>query len=205
MRFTALLLISVLLAGCTPALITKQDYDKKCQEVAKLQNTLTGSVYYQGTRDGYDYFRFEPFGSRSHRARVKEGEVFLKKRFPYTTEKKNWFISYPDWSGSTGLVNLATLMHSSLLETGRTYSANVKQDTASNGIAWMVQNPPIPNHYAVGFQWLNLSKLNNPRDGVWTFVVKDIERWHDASRGGPMGTFIASYKCEVVAIEDAQK
>jgi hypothetical protein len=101
MRITALLLISVLLASCTPAVITKQDYQNRCQEAFNLQNTLTGSVYYQGTRDGYDYFQFEPFGSLSHRARVKEGEVFLKKRFPFSTEKKNWVISYPDWSGLT--------------------------------------------------------------------------------------------------------
>jgi len=102
-------------------------------------------------------------------------------------------------------VNLVTLSHGSLLETGRTYSAQVKRDTASGRTFWWVQNPPIPPHYAVGFEWLNLSNVNAPREGLWTFVVMDIERWHDPSRGGPMGTFTASYKCDVLRIEDARK
>ena len=101
--------------------------------------------------------------------------------------------------------NLTTLSHSSLLETGRTYSAQVKRETTEDHTSWRLQDPPIPVHYAVGFQWLNLSNLNNPRAGLWTFVVKDIERWHDTSQGGPMGTFMASYKCVVLRIEDAPK
>ena len=104
-----------------------------------------------------------------------------------------------------GTVNLTTLSHGFLLETGRMYSAQVKRETADGRTSWWVQNPPVPPHYAVGFQWLNLSNLNNPREGLWTFVVKDIERWHDPTRGDPMGTFTASYKCDVLRIEDARR
>ena len=102
-------------------------------------------------------------------------------------------------------VNLGTLPRGSLLETGRTYSAKVKLDTVEEHSYWSVQNPPIPHHYAVGFEWLNLSNVSNPREGMWTFVVKDIERWHDAGRGDPIGTFHASYKCDVLRIEDVKK
>ncbi len=102
-------------------------------------------------------------------------------------------------------VNLATLSHGSLLETGRVYSAQVKRETTDGRISWWVQNPPMPPHYAVGFVWLNLSNVNAQREGLWTFVVKDIERWHDSSRGGEMGTYIASYKCDVLRIEDARR
>jgi hypothetical protein len=102
-------------------------------------------------------------------------------------------------------VNLGTLPHGSLLETGRTYSVKVKLDTVAEKTYWSVQNPPVPHHYAVGFEWLNLSSVTNPREGMWTFVVKDIERRHDLSRGGPIGRFYASYKCEVLRIEDVEK
>ncbi len=102
-------------------------------------------------------------------------------------------------------ISLGTLSHGSLLETGRTYSAQVRLETADGHATWCVQNPPIPPHYAVGFEWLNLSNVNTPREGLWTFVVRDIERWHDASRGGPMGMFTASYKCDVLRIEDARR
>ena len=101
--------------------------------------------------------------------------------------------------------SLASLPRSSLLETGRTYFAEVKRETAEKHADWRVQNPPIPPHYAIGFEWLNLSNVNNPRDGLWIFTVKDIERWHDPDNGGPMGTFLASYKCEVLTIKNAQK
>src|SRR5258707_345874 len=77
------------------------------------------------------------------------------------------------------IVNLGTLPHRSLLETGQTYSVKVKPDTVEKHTYWSVQNPPIPQHYAVGFEWLNLSNVSSPREGMWTFVVKDIERWHD--------------------------
>ncbi len=102
-------------------------------------------------------------------------------------------------------VSLATLSDGSLLETGRVYSAQVKRETTDGRISWWVQSPPMPPHYAVGFEWLNLSNVDRPREGLWTFVVKDIERWHDSSRGGEMGTFIASYKCDVLKIEDGRK
>ncbi len=102
-------------------------------------------------------------------------------------------------------VNLATLSDGSLLETGRVYSAQVKRETTVGRISWWVQNPPIPPHYAVSFEWLNLSNANTPREGLWTFVVRDIERWHDPSRGGPMGTFTASYKCDLLKIEDVRR
>ena len=102
-------------------------------------------------------------------------------------------------------VNLGTLFHGSLLETGRTYSATVKRDKVEEHIYWSVQNPPIPYHYGVGFEWLNLSNMNNPREGTWTFIVKDVERWHDPGRDGLMGTFWARYKCDVLRIDDVER
>jgi hypothetical protein len=104
-----------------------------------------------------------------------------------------------------GTVSLGTLSRGSLLETGRTYSGQVRLETTDGRASWCVQNPPIPPHYAVGFEWQNLSNVGNPREGTWTFVVKDIERWHDTSRGGPMGMFTASYMCDVLRIEDARR
>lgn len=101
-------------------------------------------------------------------------------------------------------VNLATVSHSSLLETGRTYSAQVKRYT--NGVSswWLVQNPPVPPHYGVIFEW-NLSNATNPREGVWTFVVKDIKQWHDPKIGDPKATDYAIYECDVLRIEDVYK
>jgi hypothetical protein len=106
MRIAPLFSLCLLLAGCAPTSITKQEYDRKCQEAVNLHNTLTGFVYYQGSKDGYDYFHFEPFGSMSHSARAKEGEIPLKKRFPFSNDKKVWVVSYPDWSDVTNKVIL---------------------------------------------------------------------------------------------------
>jgi|SRR4051812_16077579 hypothetical protein len=102
-------------------------------------------------------------------------------------------------------VNLGTVSPGSLLETGQTYSAQVKRDTAGGRSSWWVQNPPMPPHYAVGFEWLNLSNVSDPREGLWTFVVKDIKRWHDPKGGDPMGTFYATYECDILRIKDVQR
>src|SRR5882672_6454590 len=63
-----------------------------------------------------------------------------------------------------GTVNLTTLSHGSLLQAGQTYSAQVKREMADGHTSWWVQDPPIPPHYAVGFHWLNLSNLTDPRE-----------------------------------------
>ena len=100
------LCISLLLAvvGCTPPAITRKDYVQKCQQAVNLNATLSGQVYYQGSKQGYDYFPFEPFGSMAHQARVKEGDVALNKRFSYTGDRKNWVVAYPDSAGATNVV-----------------------------------------------------------------------------------------------------
>ena len=100
--FCMTLLFAVI--GCTPPTITRKEYDQRCKETVNLTATLTGQVCYQGSKDGYDYFRFEPFGSVAHRARLKQGEVAMKKRFPYTADRNNWVVAYPDWAGATNLV-----------------------------------------------------------------------------------------------------
>ena len=102
-------------------------------------------------------------------------------------------------------VNLATVSYGRLLETGRTYSAKVKRDTTGDRSTWWVQNPPMPPHYGVRFEWLNLPNVTNPREGLWTFVVKDINRWHDPEGGDPMGTYYLTYECNVLRIEDVQR
>ena len=91
------------LVACMPT-ITRREYDQKCKESVNLHNTLTGQVYYQGSKDGYDYFLFEPFGAISHHARLKEGDVALKKRIPYSGDRSKWVVAYPDWSGVTNMV-----------------------------------------------------------------------------------------------------
>jgi hypothetical protein len=103
MRWLALLPFCLFLVGCTPT-ITKKEYDKKCAEAVNLQNTLTGNVYYQGSKKGYDYFLFEPSGALSHHVRVRQGEVALTTRVPYTTDKRKWIAAYPDWAGVTNVV-----------------------------------------------------------------------------------------------------
>src|SRR5262245_21541237 len=96
-RRTVPLLFCFLLAACTPA-ITKTEYDKKCKETVNLHATITGQVYYQGSKGGYEYFLFEPNGVISHHARVKEGEVALKKRIPFTEDKSQWTVTFPNLS-----------------------------------------------------------------------------------------------------------
>src|SRR5258708_20645311 len=85
----AVVVVTVSFSGCAPPAVTKKEYDKMCGEAVNLHNTITGQVFYEGTKDGYDYFLFEPFGLTSHKARVKEGEVALAKRFPYSADRKN--------------------------------------------------------------------------------------------------------------------
>ena len=104
MRVALSVALLLALVGCTPPTITRKEYDQRCQEAINLHNTLIGQVHYQGSKEGYDYFRFEPFGSGSHQARIKEGEVGLKKRFPYSENRKNWVVAFPDWAGTTNLV-----------------------------------------------------------------------------------------------------
>jgi hypothetical protein len=100
--------------------------------------------------------------------------------------------------------NVATLSRWSLLETGRVYCAQVKKERDEEHTNWWVQSPPVLPHYAVGFEWLNLSNINNPREGLWTFTVKSIERIHIPEEGS-MGLFVANYNCEVLKIEDPRK
>ena len=104
MRNALCIPLLLVVIGCTPPAITRKEYDQKCREAVNFQNTLTGQVYYQGSKDGYDYFRFEPFGSIAHRARLKQGEVALKNQFPYTSDRKNWVVAYPDWGSATNMV-----------------------------------------------------------------------------------------------------
>lgn len=104
MRVAFSLSLCLLLVGCAPRTITKAEYDRKCQEAVNLHNTLAGQVHYQGSREGYDYFLFEPFGSLSHQARVKDGEVQLKTRFRYSGDRKNWLVAYPYWADATNIV-----------------------------------------------------------------------------------------------------
>jgi hypothetical protein len=103
MRRTVPFVLCLFLVACTPT-ITRTEYDQKCREAVNFNNTLTGEVYYQGSKDGYDYFLFEPFGAISHHARVKEGDVALTQRIPYSGDRSKWVVAYPDWPGMTNIV-----------------------------------------------------------------------------------------------------
>jgi|SRR6516165_8984364 hypothetical protein len=103
MRTVIFLLFAFVFAGCTST-ITKSQYEQKCKKTVNFQNSLTGQVYYQGSKGGFDYFLFEPFGLFSHHARVREGEVSLKSRFPFDGDRKKWVVAYPDFSWATNVV-----------------------------------------------------------------------------------------------------
>ena len=90
-----------------------------------------------------------------------------------------------------------------LLEVGRTYQAKVNVQWGGKDVNWTVVNPPIPRHFAVGFQWTNLKGFKNLRQGSWTFLVRKIDRRHSKTVGSVMGTFHARYICELIHIEDA--
>jgi hypothetical protein len=94
---------ALLCSGCSTT-ITKAEFDRKCNETVDFRNTVTGQVLYRGSKKGYDYFLFQPFGLFSHRARTKEGEVALRKRFLYTRDESAWLVVVPDRSGWTNFV-----------------------------------------------------------------------------------------------------
>jgi hypothetical protein len=94
---TSLAVCVLALSGCSST-ITKAVFYQKCDETVNLRNTLTGQVLYRGSKKGYDYFLFQPFGFFSQRARAKEGEVELSRRFPYTADETQWLVVLPDSS-----------------------------------------------------------------------------------------------------------
>jgi hypothetical protein len=104
MRVCPLAILLLALVGCSPPTITRKQYDQRYQEAVNLHNTLVGQVHYQGSKDGYDYFCFEPVGAPSRHARIKEGEVGLLQRFSYTQDRKNWNPAPPNWAGATNIV-----------------------------------------------------------------------------------------------------
>jgi len=104
MRTCSWVILLLALVGCSPPTITKKQYDQRYQEAVNLHNTLVGHAHYQGSKEGYDYFCFEPVGAPSRHARIKEGEVALTRRFPYTQDRKNWTPAPPDWAAATNIV-----------------------------------------------------------------------------------------------------
>jgi len=91
--------------------------------------------------------------------------------------------------------------HNELLEVGNIYAAQVEYKTFDGFGSWVLKNPPIPAHYGVGFKWINLSDFSGLRDGVWTFKVTEIERWHDPDKGNSMGRYFATYICKIIKID----
>lgn len=90
-----------------------------------------------------------------------------------------------------------------MLEAGRTYQAKVIRRGEDKNAYWDVANPPSLRHYAVGFEWLNLKDIKNLREGSWTFLVRSVDRWHSDVEWSSIGLYSASYKCELIRIEDA--
>lgn len=99
-------------------------------------------------------------------------------------------------------IDLRNVSRESLLEVGRVYVARVKRDPTDKDVHWSVQEPPIPQHYGVGFAWTNLSKFKDLREGLWTFVVESVDRWHESEGPNVMGTFYATYRCRLIRIDD---
>jgi len=104
MQIAFSLSLCLVLVGCAPPSITKQEYDQKCQETVYVHGMTVGIVYYKGSKQGFDYFHFKQEGATGEDARVKEGEVALKRRFPYSRDRKNWVSACPDWSGGPNIV-----------------------------------------------------------------------------------------------------
>jgi hypothetical protein len=147
--------LCLLTTGCTRTITTK-DYDELCRKTVNMQNTITGQVYYQGSKKGYDYFLFAPFGLRSHQECVKTGEVRLANRFTYTRDRTKWTIAYPNWNLSTtnGLRLEPTTGAGTLGEAGAL--AIARQAVATNDT------------------WIDRAQFEAPKrqpDGSWTVMV----------------------------------
>lgn len=94
-----LLSACLVLIACTPV-ISKKEFDQKSRQAVNYSNTLLGQVFYSGTKDGHDYFSLEPALGVSSRVCVKEGEVAVAKRFPYSRDRSHWILLNP-WVEST--------------------------------------------------------------------------------------------------------
>jgi len=84
--------------GCANRL-TKAEFYSKCGQTVNYNNTITGNVFYQGTKKGYDYFLCSPFLGFSDQVAVAEGEVSLaRERFPFSRKSKDWLVCFPDYT-----------------------------------------------------------------------------------------------------------
>ncbi len=102
-KYTAAVLfavISVCLNGCAQR-ITLEEYREKCNDTYKPMNTLTGQVFYCGSKDGFDYVLFDPWPGMEDEARIKTGELPVVV-FPYTTEREKWVIVFPEVKRNQG-------------------------------------------------------------------------------------------------------
>ncbi len=85
----------VWLNGCAQRL-TMEEYREKCEETYKPMNTLTGQVFYCGSKDGFDYVLFDPWPGMEDEARIKTGQLSVVE-FPYTMERDKWVVVYPEF------------------------------------------------------------------------------------------------------------
>ena len=88
--------------GCARK-ITYEDYISKCEQTYKPQNTITGTVYYCGTRDGFDYILFSPYFEMDEWAKIESGKLGIKS-FPYTSDRSKWVMAYPKYDNIKSLL-----------------------------------------------------------------------------------------------------
>jgi len=88
MKNFLLLLMVVVLAGCTKTVTTAQlDAEERAQD----GNTFPNRAYYVGSEHGYDYFVIRGVGGSAwRRISESEGAVAVTNRFTVTKDEKRW-------------------------------------------------------------------------------------------------------------------
>ena len=98
MRYFILLLLVVLVSGCTRTL-TKSALDAKAAEA--VAGTPPGQVYYVGSDSNYDYFTVRgDTGGRTKLYSVPRAEGAVSTRFTVTSSESDWLV-YPTRSETT--------------------------------------------------------------------------------------------------------
>ena len=87
MKCFALLLVLVLLSGCTET-VTTAVLDAKAAE--QNGNTFPDKTYYIGSKDSYDYFIIRHDYGGSSRYRVLQSEAAVTTRFTLTKDETRW-------------------------------------------------------------------------------------------------------------------
>lgn len=78
---------SILVSGCAQR-ITLQEYHEKCEKTYQVQNSVTGGVYYCGSKNGFDYVYFRVFLGLDDLAKLDSGLLHVIE-MPYTPKESD--------------------------------------------------------------------------------------------------------------------